>query len=84
MGVAMVFGAAAFVRAIVIGHVTVHMHEVYRATDPVGFWATLGPFVALWVACTFQVITGRGIPGDPNETAGDDVAVKKRAPEKPE
>jgi hypothetical protein len=70
MGVVVAFGGAAFVRAIIIGHVTLHMHEVYLASDPVSFWAILGPYTVLWVALAFQVITGRGIPGD-DDKRGD-------------
>jgi hypothetical protein len=84
MGVAMVFCGAAFIRAIVIGRVTVNMHEVYRASDPEGFWAVLGPFAVLWAAGAFQVITGWGIKGDPDRSARDDVGTKMPAPEKPE
>lgn len=70
MGVAVVFGAAAIAKCIVTGRATLHMHDVYLATDPVGFWTLIGPPMLLWVALTFQVVTGRGIPGD-DDKRGD-------------
>ncbi len=83
MGVAVVFGAAAIAKCIVTGRATLHMHDVYLATDPVGFWTLIGPLMLLWAAGAFQVITGWGIKDDTDRNAGDDVSTKMPTPEKP-